>query len=319
MKIGVIGFGNYVRTKILAALVRIKFTGTLYIFTRYPEPDISNQYQFTIVFVRSISDILSSDVSHVYIGSSNDKHFHQAVACLQSHKHVLLEKPAVQDKDQANELVHLASSKNLKIIENFHYKYHPRFNFCKELIASKKYGELLSLSSKFGFNLSDTKNFRFSTDCLGGALNDAGVYPLSASLEMLGALDVVQGFEKRELNAVDTFGLVSLVNDYSIVAVIGYGFRCSYKCDLELWFENAYVSCDRFFTLPPDQDSIVNINENGFASDISFPAFDQLGAALKDFLYKNYTSERISEKASALRAQSYHLNKIKSYLRLSNV
>lgn len=98
--------------------------------------------------VDNIDTILNDpEVSAVAIVTPVHTHFELVKRCLESNKHVLVEKPLTDDANNARELVELAKEKNLILMVDHTFVYTGAVRKIKELIYSGNIGELLYFDS----------------------------------------------------------------------------------------------------------------------------------------------------------------------------
>jgi predicted dehydrogenase len=71
-------------------------------------------------------------------------HFSLARDCLRSGKHVLLEKPIALELDQANELIGLAKSSDLKFTIGYSQRFNPKFAYVKQCLSDGTIGKPVS-------------------------------------------------------------------------------------------------------------------------------------------------------------------------------
>jgi len=101
-------------------------------------------------------------------------------------KHIICEKSAVISYKDAKKIIQLAEKYNVRIFENFAYKYHPQHKRVLNYIKNLRLGNISSFNSSFGFNLkTKTAKFRLNKKLGGGCLNDVGCYCISASQMIL--------------------------------------------------------------------------------------------------------------------------------------
>ena len=93
-------------------------------------------------------DILADkNVDAVAIATPVHTHFSIAKACLESGKHVLVEKPLASSVEQGEELVHLAREKDLQIMVDHTFCYTGVVRKMKEVVESGALGEILYFDS----------------------------------------------------------------------------------------------------------------------------------------------------------------------------
>lgn len=115
------------------------------------------------------------DIDIVYIGAIHPMHYEIAKLMLNNGKHVLCEKPLTMNHKQASELVNLAKSKKLFLMEAIWSRCFPAYEVLQKEILSGSIGEVYQVLVSFGFNLEGVE--RLSTRKLGGGtILDLGVY-----------------------------------------------------------------------------------------------------------------------------------------------
>ena len=95
-------------------------------------------------------------------------------------KGALVEKAFTMNRREAEEVVALARSKNLFLMEAMWTRYLPSLLEVKRIIASGEIGEVSQVVADFGFTANFGPEHRVFNPALGGgALLDLGIYPLS--------------------------------------------------------------------------------------------------------------------------------------------
>jgi predicted dehydrogenase len=123
-------------------------------------------------------DVLArDDVDVVYIALPPSAHAEWTLKALAAGKHVFLEKPAVTTADEARAIVAVADAAGLRLIEAFHYRYHPLFARALEVIGSGMIGVPLTAHAEFSVPIArNDSEFRWKAALGGGALADLGCY-----------------------------------------------------------------------------------------------------------------------------------------------
>ena len=169
----------------------------------------SGQYQLAAVYSRNletaeqfarrysnvqlfdqIDAFLMSSFDVVYIASPNSLHYSQAKAALLHNKHVILEKPAVTQPQEWQDLVQTAKKHQCFIFEAARNYHEDAFTTIKDFLANKQIlgadFNYAKYSSKMPNLLAgDTPNV-FSDRFAGGALLDLGIYPIYAAVRLFG-------------------------------------------------------------------------------------------------------------------------------------
>ena len=93
-------------------------------------------------------DLLNNnEVDAVVIATQTPLHFEFAKAALEAGKHVFVEKPLAQTAEQAEQLVNLAESNDLRLMVGHLLLYHPAFRYVESLIENGELGDIRYLYS----------------------------------------------------------------------------------------------------------------------------------------------------------------------------
>ncbi|HEX9857501.1 MAG TPA: Gfo/Idh/MocA family oxidoreductase, partial [Paracoccaceae bacterium] len=94
----------------------------------------------------SLDEMLQdADVDGVYISSTNEKHRAQALAAIAAGKHVICEKPLAMTVQDAREMVLAAGAHGVTFATNHHLRNAGSHGAVRDLIASGRIGQVLSL------------------------------------------------------------------------------------------------------------------------------------------------------------------------------
>ena len=118
------------------------------------------------------------EIDAVYNPLPNGLHGHWTVAALEAGRHVLCEKPFTANADEAREVAEVARGTDRVLMEAFHWRYHPMTARILEIVRAGELGELRHVAGAFCFPLPRKGDIRWSVPLAGGALMDAGCYPV---------------------------------------------------------------------------------------------------------------------------------------------
>ena len=145
------------------------------------------------------------DVDVIYVASTHHDHFASAKLCLEAGKAVLVEKPLTTSPADTEELINLASDRNLFLMEAMWTRTNPLVRKAAGLAASGDLGDIRHVSADFGFAFRGSASHRLLDPALaGGAILDAGVYPLHAVNLFLGEPTDLLGFGSHAVTGVDS-------------------------------------------------------------------------------------------------------------------
>jgi predicted dehydrogenase len=142
------------------------------------------------------------DVDAVYNPLPNGLHAEWTLKALEAGKHVLCEKPFTANAAEARTVAEAAKDSGLVVMEAFHYRYHPLAARMQEAVQSL--GTIRSVSASLCFPLPRFGDIRYDYGLAGGAMMDAGVYPLTC-LRLLGPSEptVVSARAKKRSPEID--------------------------------------------------------------------------------------------------------------------
>lgn len=119
------------------------------------------------------------DVDLVYNALPVPLHERWTVSALAAGKHVLLEKPSALNAIQARRMVDAAILSRRRLIEGFHYRYHPLFARILEIVASGELGVIGEAKAAIDVPVPFRPGeIRWDPEMGGGALMDLGCYPV---------------------------------------------------------------------------------------------------------------------------------------------
>jgi predicted dehydrogenase len=179
LRLGLLGCADIAQRRALPSLARLRsFT-----LTAVASRDAGRAKRFAERFggtpVTGYEELLArDDLDAVYVPLPAALHARWAQRALDAGLHVLVEKPAAVTPDEARRLTRLAHERGLVVMENFAFVRHTQQDAVRDLLAEGAIGELRGLSAEFAFPPLKSTDIRYRPELGGGALLDAGVYPL---------------------------------------------------------------------------------------------------------------------------------------------
>ncbi|MBT2470570.1 Gfo/Idh/MocA family oxidoreductase [Streptomyces sp. ISL-66] len=164
----------------------------------------------------------------VYVATPHGYH-HPAVAMLlDAGRPVLCEKPLTVNSAQAQELVTLARRRGTFLTEAMWTLLNPAVRKAAELIADGAIGEIRSLHAELGWRTRVGPTHRLRDLAAGGgALLDAGVYPVALAHFLLGAPDRIQAHAHLTPEGVDEHTSILLGYDSGATAMVSCSFAAT--------------------------------------------------------------------------------------------
>ncbi len=128
-----------------------------------------------------------TEIDAVYVPLPNNLHSQWSIRAADAGKHVLCEKPLAASATEARAMFDAAKRNGVYLVEAYPYRAQPQTLKMRDLLAGGAIGRVQFIQAAFGFPLTDAANIRMDPDLAGGALMDAGSYPVSLVRTIAGA------------------------------------------------------------------------------------------------------------------------------------
>jgi predicted dehydrogenase len=193
---------------------------------------ISHNHLTAVRSATSIEEICAAnDIDAVYIALPNKLHASFAIEAMEAGKHVLVEKPLGTSEGECVAIQDVANKKGVAALEGLMVQHHPWPRRLRAIADSRQYGEILCLSTRIGFRLSEDRlrSLRPTSDG-GGVLHDLAPY----WLHLIGALS---GLDLADFSVNVERGMSSLTDVVATVSAkagrtgIPTDFVASYVAD----------------------------------------------------------------------------------------
>lgn len=122
------------------------------------------------------------DVDAVYIGTVHTSHGELAIAALEAGKAVLCEKPLTTTPADTDAVLAVAARTGLPLVEAFKYRFGPLPDQLRRAVADGAIGDVVEVVSTIGFTATARTGRLFDPAVAGGAILDAGCYPVSLAV-----------------------------------------------------------------------------------------------------------------------------------------
>jgi predicted dehydrogenase len=194
LKIGVLGAANIAK-QFVDAVQGSKLVSVVAVASRSQSKANEFGAQHGVAIRHGSYEALLADsaVECVYVPLPNSLHCEWVIKAANAGKHIICEKPLALNLDEATRMFDAARAHGVMLLEAFPYYFQPQTGVMMDLLGkrgstSSAIGEVRSVSATFGFTLpppgvgsssSPAGNIRLKPELGGGALLDAGSYPLS--------------------------------------------------------------------------------------------------------------------------------------------
>ena len=166
-------------------------------------------------------------IDAIYIPLPNSLHAAWAIMAAEAGKHVLCEKPLALNLAEARAMFAAARAHGVMLLEAYPYYFQPQTGDMLALLREGAIGAVRSVYASFGFPLANPQNnIRMVPELGGGALLDAGSYPLSL-------IRLVMGEAPTHVRAEATWAPTGV--DINMTATLRYadGRRAQLECAMD--------------------------------------------------------------------------------------
>jgi predicted dehydrogenase len=197
----------------------------------------------------SYQELAGADgIDLVYIATPHPQHADNALMTLRAGKGVLVEKPFAMNLREAEQVVTLARSRRLFLMEAMWTRYLPAFDEVRRVIASGEIGAVRQVVADFGFTASVGPEHRlFNPELGGGALLDLGIYPLSLATALLGPVADIKAQAELGETGVDVQTGFTLRHERGGMSVCSCSFQARTPCELTVSGERGHVRMNTMF------------------------------------------------------------------------
>jgi predicted dehydrogenase len=265
--IGVMGCASIARRMVIPAILTLHDQFDLIaVASRTAEKAGSMAADFNTLGITGYENLLDrTDIKAIYMPLPTGLHKEWIIKALNAGKHVFVEKSLALNFEEAEELVALARSKKLVLMENFMFRHHAQHKAVWDFLQKGEIGNIRLFRSQFCFPPMDTGNFRYEKTTGGGSLLDAGAYTIRASSWFLGKGLRVESAVLYMDHSRDTdiFGNATFMNQKGIVAQVSFGFDNFYKCNYEIDGTSGTIIVPKAFTPKPIERTAILLEKPG--------------------------------------------------------
>jgi len=126
-------------------------------------------------------------IDAIYNPLPNGLHCEWTIRALEAGKHVLCEKPLASNAYEAERMSDAAASTGCKLMEAFHWRYHPLADRMKQIVDGGSLGPVRDIEVRMCLPLPIPGDIRYRYDLAGGATMDMGCYTISILRFLAGA------------------------------------------------------------------------------------------------------------------------------------
>ncbi len=146
LNVGVIGVGSMGQNH---ARVFSEIANLIGVSDSNPEAASKISKRFKTKDFTDYNELLALDeLKAISIATPTEMHYDVAMAAINAGKHVLIEKPFTTTIEQGKKLVQAAAEQNVTLAVGHIERHNPVVRFTKDMLLNKKFGDLISISSR---------------------------------------------------------------------------------------------------------------------------------------------------------------------------
>ena len=213
-------------------------------------------------------------IEAIYNPLPNGLHAEWTIRALESGQHVLCEKPIAVTAADAQAMFAAAERTGLHLVEAFPYRAQPQTHALAEVIRSGEIGKPRIIQACFGFPVANPTNIRLNPHLGGGALLDAGSYPVSLVRLLAGEMpSQVSASATWTESGVDGTLIANLVFPGGLLGQIACSFGTGLHRRAIIACEDGVVSTDYLNHLTADEPGILEVRRGGWEQTVEHKAF----------------------------------------------
>ena len=192
VKWGVLGNATIARVCVIPAIQKSGNGIVHALATRSPAQaaHVATEHGIQHVYDNYDALLYDPEIEVIYNPLPNHLHHPWTLKALREGKHVLCEKPMACNRSEAQKMAHEAANTGRLLMEAFTYRFHPRSQRIKQMVAEGLIGKPCLVRAAFCFHIGEEllqscDNIRMKPEMGGGALLDVGCYGVSVARWLL--------------------------------------------------------------------------------------------------------------------------------------
>lgn len=230
--------------------------------------EFSKKYNIEKVYSSTDEVFFDDNVDIIYIATPHNTHYKYMKKALENNKHILVEKSITLNSRELNEMISLATQKNLYIGEAMTIWHMPIYKELSKIIKSDELGKVQLITANFGsFKEYNLNNRFFNMNLAGGALLDIGVYALSAVRMFLKKNpDEIVSQWKPSPTGSDEMATILLKNTFGQMATVALSIHSKQPKKTVVSCEKGYIEIEDY---PRAEKALIFDAQTGKTKEIS--------------------------------------------------
>lgn len=288
LRLGILGCADVVRRLMLPALRATTMVALETVASRDSAKARDWSRQFGCRAACDYDEILKDPlVDAVYIPLPTSEHTVWVGKAARAGKHVICEKPLSGSLSAAHSIVEACRKNGVVLFENLACGQHPQHEAVAGLVRSYFKSPTMFFKGSFGFPHRPQGDIRYRRDLDGGALNDAGVYPIFLARKLFARepLEVRCHLYADPRWDVDIAGVAQMDFSDGAAAQVSFGMGLAYQNQYEIWGDAGRITLNRAYSIPADHQPELSYFDGRETQRIDVPAADQFRLTLEAFYH----------------------------------
>ena len=286
VQFGILACSNVARRRFLPALKLAHGAQLARIGSRDSAKAEQFSREFSCLKFGSYEELLADpEINAVYISTPPTLHAEWVHKAAAAKKHVLCEKPAFINADEALQAVKVCRAAGVRLFEGYVFKYHPQHARVRSLVAEGRIGVPRFFQAEFTYPRPPENDMRLKPELAGGVFHDSAGYPVAAALmHMPGPPVSVSCEQSRDaVSGVDAAVAITLKFSGGETAQLYAGFGMNYRSRYAIAGTNGRIELERAFAVAPEAKTVVAVETNSGVERISLEPADQFRLMIEDF------------------------------------
>lgn len=248
LKWGIIGAGN-IAHKMADALQQRPLNTLKAVASKSPQRALAFAKAHGDINAYSYAELVNDpEIDLVYIATTHNFHYENAVLALEHGKHVLIEKPFTVNADQARKLVDLARKRDRFLMEAIWTRFLPSFQLLHKQLQQGVIGEVKLMSIHFGgFTPPHYAERLRDPELAGGVTLDMGIYPITFACYMLDSFpSEVKSMARFSDRGVDEVATYNFRFPSGCFAQISTSFNLLMKNEAVIYGSTGFITFPNF-------------------------------------------------------------------------
>ena len=286
IKFGIIGCSNIADRAVIPAIIESKNAELVILGSRSIEKAKNFANKFDCTKFGTYEDVLNDiEVDVVYVSLPIALHQEWCKKAAIAKKHIICEKSFSDSLESTKKVLEICKDNNIRIMEGFMVRFHPRTQKILEVIKEKTIGKIFSFFGNYGFPPTSFEDIRYNKKLGGGVLNETGCYPVMMcrtifNEEPIGLFSNLYFDEKLD---VDIKGSVLMLFENSKIGQITFSFDSSYQANYRIWGDKGILETERAYSIPPTLESNITIQNTKNKKTIKIDAANQFKIMIEEF------------------------------------